>query len=91
MCGQSLAVTPSPPDAMVKRTESLLFRVFGGVSWLMIAVGTFIVALGYLGVIDSFTSYYADPTEDFRTIGYGIAVYGIAAIFVAMNRFFKHH
>lgn len=73
------------------KTERTLWRAFGGVSWLLVSVGTFLVAFGYLGVIDSAFSYYEDPLDNFRMIGYGIVAYAIAAIFVAMNRFVKSH
>ncbi len=71
------------------RTEKFLWRLFGGVSWLMVSIGTFLVASGYLGVIDSTNDYYASPINSFKMIGYGIVVYAIAAIFVALNRFVK--
>ena len=71
------------------KTERFLWRVFGGVSWLMVSIGTFLVAFGYLGIIDSTNDYYGTPIDSFKMIGYGIVVYAMAAIFVALNRFVK--
>jgi hypothetical protein len=67
----------------------LLDRVFGGLAWLMTSIGTFMVAFGYLGVIDSSFSYSGSPQDSFNMIGYGIIAYAVAAIFVAVNRFVK--
>jgi hypothetical protein len=67
----------------------LLDRVFGGLAWLMTSVGTFMVAIGYLGVIDSSFGSGSSIQDHFDMIGYGIIMYAIAAIFVALNRFVK--
>ena len=74
-----------------RRTETLLYRLFGGLGWLMVSIGTFMVAFGYLGMIDSMFSYSEDPQDSLNLIGYGIIAYAVAAIFVAVNRFVKSH
>ncbi len=74
-----------------RRTEMLLYRLFGGLGWLMVSIGTFMVAFGYLGMIDSLFSYSDDPQDSLNMIGYGIVAYAVAAIFVAVNRFVKSH
>jgi hypothetical protein len=68
-----------------------LSRLFAGIGWLFVSVGTFLVGIGYIGIIDSAYSYTGSPKTSFDLIGYGIFLYGIAAIFVALNRFAKNH
>ncbi len=78
-------------DMGTGKIEKLLFRLFGGLGWLMVSIGTFMVAFGYLGMIDSIFSYSDDPQDSLNLIGYGIIAYAVAAIFVAVNRFVKSH
>lgn len=79
--------TPLLPPA----SSNVLSRVFGGVGWLMVSVGMFLVAIGYLGVIDSaFADYSSDPLAEFRMIGYGMIVIAIGAIFFAVSRFSRY-
>ena len=66
-------------------------RLFAGISWLIVSVGTFLVGIGYLGVVDSAYSFTGSSKSSFDIVGYGILCYGIAAIFVALNRFTKNH
>jgi len=67
------------------KNENFLPKVLGAISWLMVSIGTFLVASGYLGVIDG-----GFETDMLKRIGYGIVMYAIAAIFVALNRYFKN-
>jgi len=76
-------------DMTRRKTEKFLSSLFGGISWLMVSLGTFMVAFGYLGLIDSAYSYYGDSSDSLHMIGFGIIAYAVAAIFVAMNRFTK--
>ena len=71
-----------------KKTEKFIYRLFGGLSWLMVSLGTFLIAFGYLGLVDS--SYWDSTQNSYNMIGYGIVVYAIAAVFVAINRFVKN-
>ena len=57
----------------------------------MVSIGTFLVAFGYLGVIDSVFSYSGSPQDSFDLIGYGLIAYAVAAIFVAVSRLVKSH
>jgi hypothetical protein len=66
-------------------------RLFAGISWLFVSIGTFLVGIGYLGVIDSAYSYTGSSQTSFNIVGYGIFAYALAAIFVALNRFVKDH
>ncbi len=66
-------------------------RLFAGIGWLFVSVGTFLIGIGYLGLIDNTFSYGGSSQTSLNLIGYGVCVYGIAAIFVALNRFTKNH
>jgi len=54
----------------------------------MVSLGTFMIAGGYLGVVNY--SGYGSPSGSLSWIGYGIIVYAVAAIFVAITRFIKN-
>jgi len=79
-------------DMVSQRWEKLIYRIFGGVGWLMVAFGTLMIAIGYLGLMnESYSqSYYSSPLSDFNLIGYGIIAYAIAAICVAVTRFVRN-
>jgi hypothetical protein len=75
------------PDAVRTATEKMLSRFSNGVSWLLVSLGTFVVAFGFLKLIDFSSS--SSTESSLRIIGYGIVVYAIAAVFVALSRFTK--
>jgi hypothetical protein len=66
-------------------TEQVLSRFSGAISWLLVSLGTFIVAFGFLDLIDTYSQ------DSLRMIGYGIVVFAIAAVFVALSRFAKRN
>lgn len=100
-CGESLVAAtatdhapqrylPQPPSWAPNRDfggYGFFSRMFGGISWLLVSLGTLLVAFGYLGVVNSAYSYSGSPQTSFDMAGYGMIIYGIAAIFVALNRF----
>ena len=73
------------PDAVRMETEQVLSRFSGAISWLLVSLGTFIVAFGFLDLIDTYSQ------DSLRMIGYGIVVFAIAAVFVALSRFAKRN
>ncbi len=79
----------SSSGVVSKKTEIFLWRTFGGISWLLVSIGPFLVGFGVLGMFSTSDLYYESPVDDFRMIGYGIVVFAIAAIFVALNRLVK--
>lgn len=54
-------------------------------TWILVSIGTFVVAFGFLRLVDSSGSF----DDDMRIMGWGIVVYGIAAAFTALNRLTK--
>lgn len=75
------------PYATVGKTETLLCRIFGGVGWLVVSLGTFLIAFGWLGTLD--VSYYDDPLDSLRMIGYGVIMLAISAILFSVREFAK--
>lgn len=75
-------------DTGISDIEKLARRLLGGIAWLMVAFGTFMIAFGWLGAIGE-SSYYDDPMSDFRLMGYGMVVYGVAAILFSVRTFVK--
>lgn len=72
-------------NAAVNRVEKFIFRLFGGLAWLTVAFGTFIIAFAWLDLMRN------GPEEGFLdTTAYAILAYAVAAIFVAINRFVKN-
>jgi len=69
------------------RIEGLISKSFGGIGWLLVSFGTFLIAFGWLGVTDN--SDYDYPLDSFRLIGYGIATYAIAAIAFSIREFVR--
>jgi len=74
-------------NVAIRSREDLMCGLLGGVAWLLVSLGTFIVAFGWLGVLDA--SYYNDPQGSLRMIGYGVIVYGVAAILFSVRAFEK--
>ena len=56
-------------------------------TWLLVSIGTFVVAFGFLNLID----FHRNSEDSMRIIGYGIVIYAIAAAFAALNRFTKRN
>ena len=75
------------PYATAGKTETLLCRIFGGVGWLVVSLGTFLIAFGWLGTLD--ISYYDDPYDSLRMIGYGVIMLAISAILFSVREFAK--
>lgn len=75
------------PQMIIRSREDLLCGFLGGLAWLLVALGTFIIAVGWLGALSS--SYFDNPQSSLRLIGYGILIYGIAAIFFSVRAFEK--
>lgn len=73
-----------------KKMERFIYRLFGGLSWIMVSIGTFMIAFGYLGLVNSSFSFYDDPQNSLNLVGYGLIVYAIAAVFVGINRFVRN-
>lgn len=73
------------PDMTTSKGGGLVCRLLGGIAWLMVSLGTFVIAVGWLGTID--TSGYGDPVGSLRLIGYGILMYAVAAIFFSIRAF----
>jgi len=69
--------------------ENLICRIFGFLSWIMVSIGTFMIAGGWLGIIHyTYTSGSSGPSYDM--FGYAIMVYAIGAIFVSIIKFIKN-
>ena len=64
-----------------------MLSLSSGMSWLLVSLGTFVVAFGFLDLVEFSHSTW----DSLRIIGYGIVVYAIAAAFVAMSRFTKRN
>ena len=71
-------------DMAGREAERYLGRIFGGLSWLMVSVGTFLIAFGWLGLVNN-----GDGDDFLRFVGYGTAAYAIAALIVSVSRFVK--
>ena len=71
------------------QTGEFVSRWFGGIGWLLVSFGTFLVALGWLGVFDSYSLYYDDPIDSLRLIGYGIVVLATSAIAFSVREFVR--
>ena len=97
MCGVGFQMIPLPYQQTrqseidllaAKKSERFIYRLFGGLSWLMVSLGTFFIAFGYLSLMNA--SFYDNLQDSYNLIGYGIVVYAIAAVFVAISRFAKN-
>lgn len=76
------------PDAASSRNLALLCRLLGGMAWLFVSFGTFLIAFGWLETLD--VSYFDDPMSSLRMIGYGVIVLAISAIFFAVRDFIRN-
>ena len=74
-------------DVATGKTEKLVCRISGGIGWLLVSFGTFLIAFGWLGTIDY--SYYDDPMSSMRMIGYGVIVLAVSAILFSVRDFVK--
>jgi hypothetical protein len=68
-------------------TASLVCRIFGGIGWLVVSLGTVMIAMGWLGTIDA--DYYGDITPSFRLIGYGVITLAASGVFFSVREFVK--
>ena len=75
------------PDAVGTEIEKMLSRRFDGAAWLLVSLGTFIVAYGFLDLV----KFSHSTSDSLQIIGYGIVIYAIAAAFVALRRFTKRN
>ena len=67
-----------------REAKRYLCRLFGGLSWLMVSIGTFLIAFGWLGMVGN------GGGDDFlRFVGYGMIAYAVAALIVSISRFVK--
>lgn len=74
-------------DMTTSMSEELKRRLFGGIAWLIVAFGTFIIAVGYLGVIGT---DHDSTIVSLRLIGYGILTYAVAALLFSVRAFEGH-
>jgi hypothetical protein len=96
-CGQPLALPAGQakdpqqvqlrPDAVRTEIEKMLSRRSSGAAWLLVSLGTFVVAFGFLDLVEFSHSTW----DSLRIIGYGFVLYAIAAAFVALSRFTKRN
>jgi len=93
-CGQPLVAGQGrlpqhsqPRPDLIRVEAEKAARFSNGMTWLLVSIGTFVVAFGFLNLID----FHRNSEDSMRIIGYGIVIYAIAAAFAALNRFTKRN
>ena len=74
-------------DDATSYAERLTCRILGGVGWLVVSCGTFLIAFGWLSLIGA--SYYDDELLHLNMIGYGLVAYAVSATLFAVRAFVK--